>query len=347
MDEQLGAATTRTGTMPAWRQTRYGEVDAVALAPVDTPAPGPREVLIRLAATGLNNGDIRVMRGEPRVVRLAFGLARPRQAVRGMDAAGTVVAIGSDVSGLAVGDDVVGELPGGGGLALFAVAPAARLVRRPPELEPVVAATLPVAAGTAWQALDLAGLPEGDAPGPRPPRVLVLGASGGVGTFTVQLASLRGAEVWALCGERNRQLVTGIGAAHTFDYRTVQPGSPELPAGGFDAVIDIAGTAPLRALQRLVRDGGRVVLVAGEGGRVLGPLPRLACAGLLSIGSKRPVRPLAATAKPEILARLVALAATGALRPVIERVWPFEGAPDALAHVAAGHAVGKTVVRGA
>ncbi|MBD3940644.1 NAD(P)-dependent alcohol dehydrogenase [Microbacterium sp. NEAU-LLC] len=334
---------TTTATMPAWRQHRYGDADAVSLETVAVPSPDRGQVLLRLRATGLNNGDIRVMRGEPLLVRLAFGMRRPRQPVRGMDAAATVVAVGDSVTGLAVGDEVVGELAGGA-LAGYALAPASRLVARPPGLDAVLAATLPVAGGTAWQALELARLGSVDGAGPDHARVLVIGASGGVGTFAVQLAALRGADVWALCGERNRSLVESLGASRTFDYHRVQPGSPELGEHEFDAVIDIAGAAPLRELRRLVRDGGRVVLVSGEGGRVLGPIGRLLRAGLLSIGSRRTLVPLAATPKPRVLAALVALAVSGELDPVIERRFAFADARDALAHVADGHVAGKVVV---
>lgn len=327
----------RTDSMPAWRQHRYGEPDDVVLETTDVPAPGRGEVLLRLRATGLNNGDIRVMRGEPRLLRLAFGMRRPRQAVRGMDAAATVVALGEGVSGLAVGDEVIGELPAGGGLARYAVCPVSRLVPRPAALDAVDAAALPVAGGTAWQALERGGVASGH-------RVLVIGASGGVGTFAVQLAVARGAQVWALCGERSRALVEELGAARTFDYRAVQPGALELAAEPFDVVIDIAGTAPLRSLRGLVGDGGAVVLVSGEGGRVMGPIGRIAAASVLSIGSKRPLRPLAAVAKPDVLAELVALTTAGRLRPRIERRFAFAQAREALAHVAAGHAVGKVVV---
>jgi NADPH:quinone reductase-like Zn-dependent oxidoreductase len=333
------STTTTTQTMPAWRQRRYGEADAVTLDSVPVPTPGRGQVLVRLRATGLNNGDVRVMRGQPLLVRLAFGLRRPRQPVRGMDAAATVVAVGDAVAGIAFGDEVVGELPGGG-LARFALAPAGRLVRRPDAVAPVLAASLPVAAGTAWQALEKARIAF---TGEAPPRVLVIGASGGVGTFAVQLAAQRGAEVWALCGDRNRALAESLGAARTFDYRRVQPGSPEL-GDGFDAVLDIAGTAALRVLRRLVRDGGRVVLVSGEGGRVLGPIGRLLRAALLSIGSKRPLVPLAATPKPDVLAQLLALTAAGRLHPVIARTAPFADAGEALAEVADGHVTGKIVV---
>ena len=330
-------ASPPTGSMTAWRQREYGGPEVVRLDRIDVAAPRRGEVTVRLRATGLNNGDVRVMRGEPLLVRTAFGLRRPRQPVRGMDAVGTVVAVGDGVATLALGDEVIGELPGGGGLATYAIAPAKRLVRRPAELDAVGAATLPVAAGTAWQALERGKAGAGQ-------RVLVIGASGGVGTFAVQLAALRGADVWALCGERNRRLVEGLGASRTFDYRLVQPGSAELGEGSFDVVIDIAGTASLRSLQGLVRDGGSVVLVSGEGGRVLGPIGRLIAASLRSIGSKRPLRPLAAVAKPDVLAALLALAADGSLTPVIERTWPLSEAGAALAHVDAGHTVGKVVV---
>lgn len=324
-------------TMTAWQQARYGTADVVAPATIDVPSPGRGQVLLRIRAVALNSGDVHVMRGEPALLRTAFGLRRPKQGVRGMDVAATVVGIGDGVQGLAVGDEVVGELPAGGGLAEYAVAPEGRLVPRPRTVDPVVAATLPIAAGTAWQALERAGTGSGH-------RVLVIGASGGVGTFTVQLAVDRGATVWALCGDRNRAMVTTLGAEQVFDYRTVQPGSPELPDSTFDAVIDIAGTAPLRALRRLVRDGGAVVLVAGEGGRVLGPLPRIAAASVLSIGSKRRLLPLAAVAKPDVLARLLGLVADGRIAPVIERRWPLSEAGAALAHVDAGRTAGKAVV---
>lgn len=334
-DPATPVTALRSDTMRAWSQTRYGGPEVVALGDTGVPAPRRGEVLVRLRATGLNNGDVRVMRGEPLLVRAAFGLRRPRQPVRGMDAAATVVAIGDGVESFRVGDEIVGELPAGGGLAQYAVVPASRLVARPAALDPVVAATLPVAGGTAWQALERADVEGGH-------RVLVIGASGGVGTFAVQLAVLRGAEVHALCGERNRALVEGLGASRTDDYRVTDAAT--LPAGTYDAVIDIAGAAPLRDLQRLVRDGGRVVMVSGEGGRVLGPIGRIAGASLRSLGSRRKLVMLAAVAKADVLAELVALAADGRVRPVIERTFPFAGAVAALAHVDAGHTVGKVVV---
>ena len=321
--------------MDAWTQTRYGGADEVRLSRIDVPRPRPGEVLLRIRATGLNAADRHLMTGEPLLLRAAFGWSRPRQPVRGIDVAGSVLALGPDVRDASVGDEVVGELAFGGGLAEYAVVSAERLVPRPAAVDPAVAAALPIAGGTAWQALDRAGVGSGH-------RVLVVGASGGVGTFAVQLAALRGAEVHAVCSERNRALVGSIGAQTTYD-RSATP-LADLPAGTFDTVIDLAGDSPLRTVQRLVRDGGSAVLVAGEGGPVAGPIPRIARASLLSLRSRRPLHPLSAKARPDILRELLALVADGRLAPVIERTWPFREAGEALAHLAAGHTVGKAVV---
>jgi NADPH:quinone reductase-like Zn-dependent oxidoreductase len=329
-----------TETMNAWRRETYGPASGVSLEQIPVPVPHRGEVLLKVRATSLNAGDVRLLLGDPLLVRAVFGLSRPKHPVRGMEVAGTVVAVGPDVVSAEIGEDVVGELVGGGGLAEYVRVPASRLVPIPPDITVEAAASLPIAGGTAWQALDLArvGLRGGEAP-----RVLIIGASGGVGTFAVQLAALRGAEVWAACSARNAPLVERLGAVRTFDHRE----SPlsEIPAGRFDAIIDIAGGMPLRELQRLVGHGGRIVLVTGDGGHVLGPVPRLLRAAVLSIGSRR-IRPLAATPRPEVLAKLLELVADGRVVPVIEREYPFSEASTALAHLEAGHTVGKVVVRG-
>lgn len=323
-------------TMRAWQQSRYGGPEVVRAELVDVPEPRAGEVLLRVRAAAVGAGDTHVMRGEPLLVRAFFGLRRPRIATRGMDVAGTVVALGAGVEAFSVGDDVIGELPGGT-LAEYVSGSARRVFARPEGLEPVDAAAIPFAGGTAWQALELGRVSEGQ-------RVLVIGASGGVGTFTVQLAALRGAEVWALCGARNEKLVAELGAVRTFDYHSTN--AVDLPEGTFDAIIDIAGTAPLRGLRALLRPGGTLVLTAGEGGRLLGPIGRILRAALLSIGGSggRRIRPLAAVAKADVSAQVAALAAEGRIRPVIERTWPLSEAREALAHVDAGHTVGKVVV---
>ncbi|PRB12575.1 NAD(P)-dependent alcohol dehydrogenase [Microbacterium sp. MYb62] len=332
-------------SMKAWRRETYGPAGGVTLERIPIPVPGRGEVLLRVHATALNAGDVRLLLGDPLLVRPVFGLTRPKHPVRGMEVAGTVVAVGPDVVGAEIGEDVVGELVGGGGLAEYVCVPASRLVPIPTGVAPEVAACLPVAGGTAWQALDLAGvgIARGGHVGGATPRVLIVGASGGVGTFAVQLAALRGAEVWATCRDRNAPLIEKLGAVRTFDHRE----SPlsGIPDGRFDAIIDIAGGMPLRELKRLVVSGGTVVLVTGDGGHVLGPIPRMLRAAFLSIGS-RSIRPLAATPRPEVLAKLLELVADGRLVPVVEHRHPFAEASVALARLEAGHTVGKLVVTG-
>ncbi|WP_375237510.1 NAD(P)-dependent alcohol dehydrogenase [Microbacterium schleiferi] len=335
-NESAPGSSASATTMVAWLQRRYGGPEVVESAQLPVPTPGATDLLVRVRACGIHAGDVRLMRGDPYLVRLAFGIRRPRARTRGMDVAGTVVAAGSEVTDFRPGDEVVAEIGVGGGLAEYAIIPAARAVARPADVPARIAAALPVSGGTAWQALDAAHVASGS-------RVLVIGAAGGVGTYTVQLAAQRGAEVWALAGERALDLMTDIGAAHAFDYRRVQPGSPEIPAESFDAVIDIAGTAPLSALRGLLRDGGTVVLVSGAGGKILGPMGRMLKAVFLSRRRRR-IRSLAATARPEILAQLLELTDRGSIRPVIERTYSLDAARDALAHVDAGHAVGKVVV---
>ncbi|MET0781251.1 MAG: NAD(P)-dependent alcohol dehydrogenase [Microbacterium sp.] len=329
------AAAGAPASMTAWRQARYGGPEVVAAERVPVPVAGTGEVLIAVRAASINSGDVKVMRGVPLLIRPAFGLRRPRIATRGIDVAGTVVAIGPDVSALAVGAEVMGELPGGT-LAEYVVGAAALLTRRPDALEPVAAAALPVAGGTAWQALESARVARGH-------RILVVGASGGVGHFAVQLAAHRGAEVWALCGARSAAIVAELGAARTFDHRTTDVS--DLPDASFDAVVDIAGSSPLRVLRKLARGSGTLVLVSGEGGRLGGPIGRILRGILLSLTPGPRIRPLAAAPRPEVTRELAVLAATGRIRPVLERTFAFAEAREALAHVDAGHTVGKVVVQ--
>lgn len=331
-----------TDTMTAWTQHRYGGPHVVLPETAPVPSPGPADVLLRVQATGLNSADVRVMRGDPLLLRLAFGLRRPRTAVQGRDVTGTVIAVGADVaadpSGLRAGDDVLGEITGGA-LAPWVAARADRLVRRPAGLDAVVAAALPMAGGTAWQALALAGMGADDDVTGR--RILILGAGGGVGTFAVQLAAFRGAAVTAVAGERSAGIVASLGAQTVLPHRSVEVTA--LPAASFDAILLIAGDDRLRPLRRLLAPGGTLVLVSGGSHRVLGPIGTILRGTLLSRPAAR-IRPLAATARPEITARLAALAAAGDLTPHIERTWTLDDAAGALAHVDAGHTVGKVVV---
>jgi NADPH:quinone reductase-like Zn-dependent oxidoreductase len=324
--------TTTARTMTAWRQHRYGGPEAVVAETVPVPRPGRGEVLVRLEASSINSGDIHLMRGEPRMVRLFFGLRRPRVAGRGMDVAGTIVAAGPDAEGFAIGDRVVGA--GENALAEYVAVPAKRLSPIPAGVPSTDAAALPIAGNTAITILDRCRVGAGS-------RVLVIGAGGGVGTLTVQLAADRGAEVWATCGARAQETVQRLGATRTFDYRTT--GLDTLPTGTFDAVVDIAGEPPLPLLRALLRPGGSVALVGGEGGRVLGPLPRI-MRSMFAARRGRAFRPITAVSRPAVTAQLLELAASGRLTPVIERTFGLDEAGAALAHVDAGHTVGKVLV---
>lgn len=328
------STTISTRTMTAWRQHRYGGPEAVTAETVPVPEPGRGEVLVRMEAASINSGDIHLMRGEPRMVRLFFGLRRPRVAGRGMDLAGTVVAIGADAGGLSIGDRVAGSHTDT--LAEYVAVPVKRLSRIPVGLSFTDAAALPIAGNTAITILDRCRVGAGS-------RVLVIGAGGGVGTLTVQLAAERGAEVWATCGARAKETLHRLGATRTFDYRTTDLSS--LPLGTFDAIVDIAGEPPLPVLRALLRDGGSVALVGGEGGRVLGPLPRIV-RSMFAARRGRSFRSIAAVTRPAVTEQLLELAASGRLTPAIERTFALADAQAALAHVDAGHTVGKVVVEG-
>ncbi|MFI8631452.1 NAD(P)-dependent alcohol dehydrogenase [Microbacterium sp. NPDC077663] len=318
-----------TDTMTVWRQRRYGSADAVRPETVPVPVPRAGEVLLQTDAVSLNSGDVHLMRGEPGLVRVALGARGPRIRGRGMDVAGTVLALGEGVTELAVGGAVVGAWRET--LADRVVVPAKRLVRVPSRVTPAVAATLPIAGNTAVQTLDACRVGRGS-------RVLVAGAGGGVGTFLVQLAADRGAEVWATCGERAQPVLERFGAVRTFDYRALELG--DLPRGRFDAVVDIAGEPPLTVLRDLLAPGGTAALVGGDGHPFFGPVGGI----LHSLVARGRFRPITSVAKTETTAQLVDLAASGRLTPHIERVFPLSQARAALAHVEAGRTVGKVVV---
>lgn len=318
--------------MTVWRQHSYGPAAVVQAETIPVPTPRRREVLLRVAAASLNSGDIHLMRGEPRMVRLVFGLRRPRTRGRGMDVAGTVVALGGDVEGLAVGDLVVGA--GEETLAEFVTVKAERLTAVPAGLDPVVAATLPIAGNTAATILDACRVSEGS-------RVLLVGAGGGVGTLTASLAVARGAEVWATCGARAEQTLRDLGVSRTIDYRTHDLAA--LPADAFDAVVDIAGDRALEVLRDRLREGGTVALVGGDGHPFWGPFPRIIRSLLLSRRARR-FRAVTAVTKSPVTAELVRMTAAGVIRPVIEKTFPLSDAGAAIAHVDTGRTVGKVVV---
>jgi NADPH:quinone reductase-like Zn-dependent oxidoreductase len=340
-------------TMTVWSQSQYGGPDSLTQLTAEVPLPGAGEVLVRVHATAVNSADVRIMRGEPYLIRLAFGLRRPKVAVQGRDVSGVVVSVGDGVTTHRVGDPVAGEVDGGG-FAEYVVAPAQQLVAVPAGLDHRTAAALPLAGGTAWQSLEAAKLDTATLDAEKGahlrPRLLVLGAGGGVGLYVSWLAVLRGATVHALASAGALGAVTAQGVEWAEDRRGPNGNEPidrvldQLEADSYDAIFELGGRTPLRSLRRLLTADGVIVGIAGGENRVFGPLGRIVCGAILSLGGKRGYAPLFATAKPEITEQLLALAAAGELTPVLSGELPLSEVPAALARIEQGGVVGKLVV---
>ena len=319
--------------MRAITQHRYGGTDTLQLTEIETPTPGPHEVLVRVRAAGVDRGTWHLMAGRPYAVRLAFGLRRPKFPVAGRDVAGVVERVGADVTSFAIGDEVIGTADGS--YADFAVVPVTRLARKPASLSFEEAATLPVSGATALQAVRRAGVEAGD-------RVLVIGASGGVGSYAVQVASARGAEVTGVASGTKADLVRSLGATRVIDHTREEIDS----AGGrWDVIIDVAGLRPLSLLRRCLEPDGTLVIVGGEGGdRWLGGTHRQLAALALNPFTGRRLTALMSKETAADFAELADLADRGELRPVLERTYALGEAAKAIDHLVAGHVRGKVAV---
>jgi NADPH:quinone reductase-like Zn-dependent oxidoreductase len=268
------------------------------------------------------------------VVRLVFGLRRPRHGIPGRDLTGVVAAVGTDVTDLQPGDEVFGWSTAGT-LAEYACVPADNLAPVPANLPVVEAAAVPTSAMTALQALrDIAHVRPGQT-------VLVTGASGGVGTFAVQIAKAFGAEVTGVCSTRNVDLVRSLGADHVIDYTTTDFTSTDRR---YDVILDNVEAQPLAAVRRALAPTGTLIPNSGRGGRWLGPLGRIVKARVLSGFTRQQLRPFTSVGKRQDLLTLADLLATGQVTPVIDRTYPLDEAADALRYVGAGHTRGKVVV---
>lgn len=319
--------------MRAIVQRRYGGPQVLGLADVDAPEPAADEVLIRVDAVAVSAGDVYLMHGEPSMVRLAFGLSRPKRPVLGRDVAGEVAAVGSAVTRFRVGDPVYAESDQGGWAELVAV-PERFVARRPASVDAVHAATVPVSGTTALQGLRLAGVQAGR-------HVLVTGASGGVGGFAVQLAKAMGAEVTGVCRAEKADHVRAIGADHVIDHTTEDFTAH---AGRYDVVFDMVADRSLRRIRRSLTRRGTLVLSSGRGGRVVGPLRRIAAASVMSPFVPQHLRTLAAKRDGDDLAELTRRIDAGEVRPVVDTVFPLERAGDAVARFEAGDVRGKLVL---
>ena len=319
-------------------QTVYGSPAVLALSHIARPMPDAGEVLIEVHAASVNARDWHIMRGEPRLARLLdrtiFGRRGPRVPTRGTDLAGIVQAVGPDVEQWKAGDRVFGE--GIGTFAQHAVALADQLAAIPSGTDFDGAAAVPLAATTAWLCMNAADPTPGN-------NVLINGASGGVGTFAIQLAKSKGLHVTAVVSTRNLAQAQGLGADRVIDYTT----DSVIGDDTYDVVVDLVGNLTLRELRRQLRPHGALVLsgggVSGKG-RIVGPMKLLIWAQLYSRFSGLRLFVPQAAPNTEVLTQIAAMIAAGKVTPVIDRRFELEHAPDAIDYLESEHARAKVVI---
>jgi len=320
--------------MQAIVSSEYGSADQMKLHEIERPAVDIDDVLVRVRGASVNPLDWHEMRGEPYFGRLmGLGLRRPKNSRRGVDAAGTVEAVGEGVTELRPGDEVFGRCRGA--FAEYVSGAEADFVSKPARLTFEEAAAIPVAGVTALQALrDRGGIQAGQ-------RVLINGAAGGVGTFAVQIAKVFGGDVTGVCSTRNIELVRSIGADHVVDY-TVD----DFTRNGqrYDLILDAVGNRSLRDLRRAATPKGTLLIVGGGGGRLLGPLTQLARALVLSPFVGQRLLPTLTKIRKEDLVLLKELVDDGKVTPVVDRAYPLSEVPEAIRYLETGHARGKVVI---
>jgi NADPH:quinone reductase-like Zn-dependent oxidoreductase len=320
--------------MRAIVQGVYGSADVLHLAHIARPAIGEKEVLVRVHAAGLDRGTWHVTTGLPYALRLVYGIRAPKNPVPGLDLAGTVAAVGAAVTRFSIGDEVFGF--GKGTFAEFAAAREGKLALKPANLTFEQASVVPVSASTALQALRAAG------PVTSGQKVLVLGASGGVGSYAVQLAKAAWAEVTGVSSTAKLDLVRSLGADHVIDYtrQDFADGSER-----YDLILDIAGNPALSRLRRALTPTGTAVITGGEeGGSWTGSMDRQLRALVLSpFISQRLTMVMGKENAPD-LEHLRGLIEAGTLKPVIDRTYTLEQVPEAMRYFDAGKARGKIAI---
>ncbi|MDJ0461103.1 NAD(P)-dependent alcohol dehydrogenase [Streptomyces sp. H27-C3] len=326
--------------MRAIAQDGYGSPDVLELRDAPTPLAGPDEVLIEVRAAALNPADWHFMRGQAYVVRLVgygmgFGPRGPRVKIRGLDVSGRVEAVGRNVTRFRKGDEVFGQ--GNGAFAEYVTAPESALAPKPTNLTFEQAAAVPEAASTALQGLrDAGGIQQGQ-------HVLINGASGGVGTYAVQLAVAYGAHVTGVCSTRNVDLVGSLGAHKVVDY-TREDFTRVADHRPYDVILDLIGNRTLSECRRVLAPEGTLVLSNGDGSRWFGPLGSLIGALVVSPFVAQKLRPLAVRSNLENLTTLTTLIESGEVTPVIDRTYPLSETPAAMRYLEEGHARGKVVI---
>jgi NADPH:quinone reductase-like Zn-dependent oxidoreductase len=314
--------------MKAFIYERYGPPETLRMAEVDKPSPEAGEVLVKVLAVSVNAADWHVLRGKPLFSRATLGLLRPKHQILGVDVAGQVEAVGAGVTGFTAGDEVYANLldHGYGGFADYVSVPADAMSLKPASLSFEEAAAVPMAAVTALQGLGR----HGDIQAGQP--VLINGASGGVGSFAVQLAKSSGAEVTAVTSTRNLELVGSLGADHVVDYTTTDA----LGNGRrYDRILDTVGNRSVSDLRRGLATGGKAAVTGFTSvAKLLG----------VSLRGGKDVAMVQAHVTAKDLELLSTLLAAGKVRPQIDRRYRFAELPAAIAYLEQGHARGKVVV---
>lgn len=320
--------------MKAILQDKYGTPDNLHLGETDKPVPGSNEVLVEVHAAGIDRGTAHLMRGEPYLMRvIGFGFRGPKNPVPGRDVAGTVVEVGSDVTNFKPGDEVFGIAPKGS-FAEYAVAPTEKLVHKPANLTFEQAAVVPISATTAMQALrDVGHVQPGQ-------HVLIIGASGGVGTYGVQLAKALGATVTGVSSTAKVDLVRALGADDVIDY-THEDFADR--ATRYDLILDIGGNSRVSRLRRALAPKGTLVIVGGEAGKWTGLGRQLGAIALSPFVPQR-LAMLVNKESHENLDAVSQLIEAGQVTPAVDRTYPLVEVPDALRHLEAGQARGKIAI---
>jgi NADPH:quinone reductase-like Zn-dependent oxidoreductase len=319
--------------MKAILQDVYGPPELLHLGDVEEPAVASSEVLVRVHAAGVDRGTAHLMRGEPYLMRvIGFGFRGPKNAVLGRDVAGTVAQVGSDVTDFEIGDEVFGIAKGS--FADYAAARADKLAPKPARLTFEQAAVVPISATTAMQALrDVGRVRAGQ-------QVLIIGASGGVGTYAVQIAKAFGATVTGVCSTAKVDLVRSLGADEVIDYT-----QEEFLDGAkrYDLILDIGGNSRVSRLRRALAPKGTLVIVGGEGGRWTGLGRQLRAVALSPLVPQR-LTMFVNKERREGLDTVRQLIETGQVTPIVDRTYPLVEVPDALRHLEAGQARGKIAI---
>ena len=332
--EPVPAVASGTATMKAVMYRCYGSPDVLALEDLAKPEPEGKQLLIRVKAAAVNPLDWHYMRGSPYIMRLGSGIGAPKDPRLGVDFSGIVEAVGDDVIGFEPGDAVFGGMSGAFGEYVL-MEEDWSVVRKPDSVSFEEAAAVPIAAITALQALrDAANVQAGQ-------KVLINGASGGVGTYAVQIAKSMGAEVHGVCSTRNVEMVRSLGADHVVDYKTANYLEGDET---YDVIIDNVGNHSLLSNRRVMSDDGILVIVGGMPGDWLGPLMRPLGALIVSPFVGQQFSPFLAQLNKADMQFLANLMEEGTLSSAIDRRFSLEEVPEAIRYSESGRARGKIII---